>query len=85
MNRVVSLFLILLFALSCNNEEEDAINEIDDDIEPAVTAIGFPIGDPVEQEVGQVAAQFPRLTAVGCYGSKRCSNNKHVIQHTADY
>jgi hypothetical protein len=52
MKRVVSLFLIILFAFSCNNEEEDAINEIEDDIEPAVTPIGFPIGDPVEQEIG---------------------------------
>ncbi len=49
MNRVAKLFLIL-FAFSCNNEE-DAINQIDEG-EPAVTEIGIPIGDALTKEIG---------------------------------
>jgi len=50
MNRIAKLFLILLFAFSCNNEE-DAINQVDEG-EPAVTEIGIPIGDAVTKEIG---------------------------------
>jgi hypothetical protein len=50
MNRITKLFLILLFAFSCNNEE-DVTNPIDEG-EPAVTEIGMPIGDGVTKEIG---------------------------------
>lgn len=50
MNRVVSLLLILLFVFSCDNEE-DAINEVEED-EPAITEIGEPTGSAVTKEIG---------------------------------
>ena len=79
MNRVVSLFLILLFALSCNNEEEGAINEIDDDIEPAVTATGFPIGRAI------LRVSFAWLTCLIVFGHSKRRRRKDFAESSKIY